>query len=48
MKLNLGTGQICTKTKLHEGNKLHDGSILHKDNFAPMVNFTGLTILHAG
>ena len=25
----MGTGQICTKTFLHEGKFLHEGSFLH-------------------
>ena len=27
---SMGTGQVCTKTLLHEGSLLHGGSLLHK------------------
>ena len=42
----MGTGQNCTKTKLHEGTNLHEGLILHEDTFAPRVNFARVTVLH--
>ena len=30
----MGTGQNCTKTKLHKVTKLHEGTKLHEDKFA--------------
>ena len=36
----MGTGQICTKTIMHEGTKMHE------DNFARADNFSRVTILH--
>ena len=38
LKALVGTGQKCTKTKLHETQNLHKMTKLHEDNFAPRVN----------
>ena len=31
------TGQICSKTYLHDGSKMHERTVLHKNNFAQWI-----------
>ena len=47
-----GTGLNCTKIKLHgllncTRKKLHESTKLHEAEFAPRVNFAGVTFIFA-
>ena len=40
------TGQICTKTLLHQGSFLREGSIFNEDTLARRVTFARRVNLH--
>ena len=41
----MGTGQICTKTLLHEGSNMHEETLLHEDSFARRVTIARRVII---